>query len=73
MNNDNTITVVNENGKQFTYGRIPDLWHIAEGLDDKQRDAVLQVWHMAHHLKAAIERQEGAHIVKPAQPERENY
>ena len=50
MNNDSKIKVINENGKPFEFGSIPDLWHIA------------------HALKAAIEKQNGiARIVEPAQ------
>ncbi len=78
MNNSNVIKVMNENGKVFEYGQIPDLWTIAEGLrtlkggqwinPDLAADKVLEVWHMAHHLKAAIENQEGiAKVIEPAE------
>jgi len=31
--------------------QIPDLWHLALAQDDpRSKDAILQVWHMAHDL-----------------------
>jgi len=68
MNNDNPIRLINENGAPKEYGRIPDLWHVAQYLASKDRkeasDAVLEVWHMAHDLKAVIEKQDQARIVE---------
>ena len=29
---------------------IPDLWHIAGRLPEKEREQVLDVWHLAHDL-----------------------
>jgi hypothetical protein len=29
---------------------IPDLWHLAMGLDKQRRDDVLECWHLAHDL-----------------------
>ena len=68
MNNENPIKLINENGAAKEYGRIPDLWHIAmrlqgEGLE-QACEAVLEVWHMAHDLKACAEGQGEARIVE---------
>jgi hypothetical protein len=65
MNNDNTIKLINENGAEKEYGRIPDLWHLAMKLSDDKptQDAILQVWHMAHDLKSVIEKQGQAKII----------
>jgi hypothetical protein len=72
MNNYSPIKLINQNGGAREYGTIPDLWHIAQHLksDPGERgqamaEAVLQVWHMAHDLKACIEGQGQAHIVSP--------
>ena len=65
MNNDNPIKLISENGMAAEYGRVPDLWHIAMRIEDQQdREAVLQVWHMAHDLKACVEGQGEARIVQ---------
>lgn len=73
MNNSSKIKLTNENGVEKVYGQIPDLWHIAEGLrtqlGGKAADEVLEVWHMAHDLKAVAEKQQGngkgpAHITE---------
>jgi hypothetical protein len=81
MNNDNAITLLNENGVKKEYGRIPDLWHVAQYLkgnidaDDlglsSIADQILEVWHMAHDLKAVIEGQGDARVLEPgaAEPE----
>lgn len=35
---------------------IPDLWHIALNQESKEaKDAILEVWHIAHDLKRHIE------------------
>ena len=36
---------------------IPDLWHLAErlGLRTPEGKAVLEVWHLAHDLKNALQ------------------
>jgi hypothetical protein len=77
MNNSNIIRVVNENGKEFEYGQIPDGYQVADYIadncdatlgDQKASEIVRHLWHMAHHLKAAIEQQEQARIVSPQQP-----
>jgi hypothetical protein len=73
MNNSSKIKLTNENGAEKTYGQIPDLWHHAEFIGkhfgDEQRDAILEVWGMAHDLKACAEQQQGngkvpAHITE---------
>ena len=35
---------------------IPDLWHVVErmGFDTEDGRAVLETWHLAHELRAAI-------------------
>jgi hypothetical protein len=75
MNNDKTIKLVNENGVTKEYSRIPDMWHIAQGIRStiggKAAEEILEVWHMAHDLKACAERQGEARIteVSPETPD----
>ncbi len=65
MNNSNIIKLINENGVEAEYGEIPDLWHAAHksGISRHDREQILQVWHMAHDLKAVIEGQDQARLV----------
>ena len=63
MNNDNIIKIINENGAEKEYGRIPDLWHIAMRRNKAEREAILQVWHMAHDFKAIAEGQGEAKLI----------
>ena len=78
MNNDNVIKLVNENGVPKEYGRIQDLWHLADAVgrgmnfgdhDPEQRELwtqqILEVWHMAHDLKSVVEGQDQAKLVEP--------
>lgn len=68
MNNENTIKLINENGAEKEYARIPDLWHIARYLKNEGLEAageqVSEVWHMAHDLKAVVEMQGKAKLVE---------
>jgi len=34
---------------------VPDLWHIAQRLDEEDKKKVLDCWHLAHDLKTHIE------------------
>ena len=34
--------------------QVPDLWNIAHQLPERQRDAVLETWHLAHDLLSHI-------------------
>ena len=63
MNNDNIIRLMNENGAIREFGSIPDLWHIAQSLPDTEKAAVLEVWQLAHGLKAVIEKQGEAKLL----------
>lgn len=73
---DNTITVIDENGKQFKYGAVPDLNMAIRAIRtrfffaDKNVAARIgsdlrTTWDMARHLKAAIEGRGQARIVSP--------
>ena len=33
---------------------VPDLWHIAMSLEGSAREEILDVWYMAHNLKATL-------------------
>jgi len=46
---------------------IPDLWHIAMGMNDAQaQEMVLDVWHLAHDMRGALcHIADGADITKP--------
>lgn len=82
MNNRNVIKLINENGVAKEYGEIPDLWHIAQAINEGRdhgaiskeaceelAEQILHVWHMAHDLKSVIEKQEQAKLVDPAPAE----
>lgn len=64
MNNSSKIKLINENGASKEYGAIPDLWDLAQAVGGRfgyeHQEAILQVWHMAHDLKAVVEKQRGA-------------
>lgn len=72
--NQNTVTLVNAGGMKREYKEIPDLWHIAQTIQDVPEmhehlggaaaDLILEVWHMAHDLKDAITGERGAHIIE---------
>ena len=68
MNNSNDIKLVNENGKDKTYGQIPDIYGFAGIIGDTHgesaREMVLQVWMMAHDLKSVIEQQDQARLTE---------
>jgi hypothetical protein len=34
--------------------KIPDLWHIAECLNEQSQDMVIEVWHLAHDMRGAL-------------------
>ncbi len=63
----NTIKLVNANSVTREYGAIPPLWQLAHRLsadgDEKLSEQVLQVWHMAHDLRAVVEEQGQARII----------
>jgi hypothetical protein len=54
-----TLVTLNRGGTKERTERagalqIPDLWHIAMTLDEPDRAAVLEVWHLAADLKTHI-------------------
>lgn len=68
MNNSNEIKLINENGKEVSYGQIPDLWHhadfIGKHFGEQARENVIQVWMMAQDLKSVIEEQDKAQLTE---------
>ncbi len=75
--NNNTIELINENGKAKSYGRIPDLYHLirwlnSEGMSEEAEN-VKQVWFMAHDLKSVIEKQGKACITERSKVEEADF
>ena len=48
---------------QLRHAVIPDLWHVARWpqLND-DKEGILLVWYVAHHLKRALQQQEGGAV-----------
>ena len=55
--------MINKNGIQVEYNEIPDLWDMAQGLDDDSRAMVLRVWHQAHDMRDCIQLNEKAEMI----------
>lgn len=74
--NQSTVVLKNLGGEEILVTDIPDLWHIARAVRGgnvmqnrhNAADMILEVWHIAHHLKDAITEEREARIVHVVDP-----
>lgn len=54
--NQHKVKLLNASGKPREIGEIPDLWYLQHHprLSIKDKELIIDVWHMTHNLKDAI-------------------